>query len=586
MSSPSSSSCIPISSKCVVVIRNTSSLSLSLMLSQQLQLLYKILFLYYFFHCITRTTIQEKDGGGDYYVDAAVSSSPSTFDHDDSMSTNSNPYHPTTGNSKSTSLVRNVEVVSHIIKNNSKDVNVNAEPFVLGSTINMTLAADLTSPCTDATVNIISDCLITSEYVGMWYTFTATEDVYAVQVCSSMNSPFVAIFAVADNSTNNNNNNGTTQSLLQCIVTREQPYYNYDYCLGYLLIKPFQTVPGQVYYVFVGKKGCDSTYNNYMIIDFSIRTILPIRNDECSNAEPFVVGSTIAVSTYYATFDSVLTNNTNCQSYTPPFNVLGVWYTFTATAGETYAIEVCGTQLYLDINVIVFSGNCSNLECVVAATLVYCNGDPLILNAVQGQQQYYIFVSSSGEQSFNLKILSIRPVSNDLCTNAAPYPLGLRIIVDTTYATTDDGYRCPLQSISGPGVWYTIVGTGQNISARPLLKKLTTSIGIYTGTCDTNSSTSLLQCIAVNNPLSTCSGPACDLNLANFFDYRVNFVSVRGTTYYIHVVTRDKGRTPILIRSKCGLLGLQSIFCPLTFNGIVGRLFRRLFYEFGKLIDK
>jgi hypothetical protein len=251
--------------------------------------------------------------------------------------------------------------------------------------------------------------------------------------------------------------------------------------------------------------------------------------------------------------------------------------------GMRYVVEACGTTNNSQIYAAVFVGtsaNCSNLKCVVSG-LSPCSGNPLIYDTTTYDEQYYLFVSSTEAENITLRVLSTTPI--DVCNDAIPYPLGLRVIVDTRdVSKTSLAQNCYLQSIFGPGVWYKVTGTGRNITAQPLIKRLETSIGIYTGTCGADYNA--LQCIAVNN--KQCFELLCEFGRRFSDEPIVEFASVRGTTYYINVVTAKSGLTPILIRSECGLLGLQSIFCPLTFNGIVGRLFRRLFYEIGKLTGK
>lgn len=78
------------------------------------------------------------------------------------------------------------------------------------------------------------------------------------------------------------------------------------------------------------------------------------------------------------------------------------------------------------------------------------------------------------------------PPSNDLCEDAIDIPaLPASINGTTAFATTDFGAPTCVTSVSGPGVWYTVTGTGNTITASTCANPAyDTKLNVYCGGCD------------------------------------------------------------------------------------------------------
>jgi hypothetical protein len=78
---------------------------------------------------------------------------------------------------------------------------------------------------------------------------------------------------------------------------------------------------------------------------------------------------------------------------------------------------------------------------------------------------------------------------NDLCSEATPVSVGVRIRGNMTFATLDDAEtpRCGARTNRGLGVWFTFTGTGGRVSAVNICEGKTADsyVAIYKGTCGT-----------------------------------------------------------------------------------------------------
>ncbi len=112
-------------------------------------------------------------------------------------------------------------------------------------------------------------------------------------------------------------------------------------------------------------------------------------------------------------------------------------------------------------------------------------------------------------------------IGNDLCSTAEALNLGcgenLNVTSSTEFATnTGNGPTCTTPNSTANGVWYTLTGTGNNITASLCGSFYDTKIFIYTGSCGA------FNCVTGNDDF-------CGLQS------QVNFNSTLGTTYYILV---------------------------------------------------
>lgn len=106
--------------------------------------------------------------------------------------------------------------------------------------------------------------------------------------------------------------------------------------------------------------------------------------------------------------------------------------------------------------------------------------------------------------------------ANDPCTGAITVACG-QTISGTTVGATSDAIPGGCAATTGaPGLWYTIVGTGQNITASLCGSGYDTQLSVFTGTCTG------LNCVTFNDDY--CGTQS-----------QVTFTGVAGTTYYLLV---------------------------------------------------
>jgi hypothetical protein len=219
----------------------------------------------------------------------------------------------------------------------------------------------------------------------------------------------------------------------------------------------------------------------------------PLVNDECDGAitllpdGEFVTGSTVP-----ATFDFVGI----CDGFdtTAP----GVWYKVVGT-GEEFIISTCHQTLF-DTKISVFRGGCGLLQCVTGND-DFCGTQSRVFMDSDPGETYYILVHGyqDGTGQFNLNVATRETLYNDLCDDAQMVALNTLVSGDNLFAASDftDATTCDdTVSITGPTVWYSVLGTGGNLMASlcDIQTAFDTQISVFSGP----SCTSLL-CIGGND---------------------------------------------------------------------------------------
>lgn len=109
------------------------------------------------------------------------------------------------------------------------------------------------------------------------------------------------------------------------------------------------------------------------------------------------------------------------------------------------------------------------------------------------------------------------PPPNDFCTAATPIECGEAVTGNTTLATDNNPSACGFAGDGNSGgVWYTITGTGGEITASACGSSFDTQLAVYEGSCST------LSCVDGNDD-------ACSLQS------EVSWNSTPGTVYYIYL---------------------------------------------------
>jgi hypothetical protein len=364
------------------------------------------------------------------------------------------------------------------------DLCVNAAPFPIGSTVNVSFV--------NATVDsdVSSDCFNFGppRYPGVWYSFVGTGERLVVRSCPLLFGG-ISIFQ------------GRDCANLACVAGTRNLCFVERFVLD--------TVPGTMYQVLVQ---ADAS----AFWDVSIFVPPRVENDVCTNATPFLIGSTVHINFTYATLDSGYPLNCFRLSNLP---YRGVWYTLVGS-GDRHVGRLdrpCNASSLTEVA--VFKGACGNLECVASSESL-CSKQRFFFDTELGTTYYVLIRSYNDAALVGFSIFIAPPTVNDLCTNASPIAIGSPVSINFTYATSDPTVPndCDYVAYSYPGVWYTFVGTGELLIGRSLSCEAVqeTYMAIYTGGCNTTNQ----QCVAGSY------GP-CETDDRFFFD------TVSGITFHV-----------------------------------------------------
>jgi len=394
------------------------------------------------------------------------------------------------------------------------DLCTAAEAIACGETVSGTTIG--------AAIDAVGTCGTTTTAPGVWYTFTATNDArfYTLSTCGQADfDTKISVFT------------GDCGRLV-CIGGSDDT----DGCSGGTTELLFTPAYGQVHYVLVHgfglgigdfeltlncgveaiPTGCtDPNALNYdpdaLIDDGSCIYPPPAPpGDACSSAFSIGCGQTVTGTTVGFTDSNPSACGGAGDGASP-----GVWYTIVGT-GDVITAETCGSGF--DTQVAVYTGTCAGLACV-AGNDDACGLQSRVAWPSAPGTVYYLYLDGFGAASGNyiLAITCAAPAGNDNCTGAIPVSCGQTVTGATTGNTDSNPPACGgAGDGAGPGVWYSIVGTGASITASTCGSGFDTQIAIYSGTCGA------LACVAGNDD-------ACGLQST------VTWSSAIGTTYYIYV---------------------------------------------------
>ncbi|HBC46296.1 MAG TPA: hypothetical protein DEO84_10225 [candidate division Zixibacteria bacterium] len=247
-------------------------------------------------------------------------------------------------------------------------------------------------------------------------------------------------------------------------------------------------------------------------------------NDNCTAVEPqpLVVGAplTFTGNNIGATLDCPnLGNNPE------------VWEAFTTNECMDVTIDYCGTDpLFNQVYVAISDAcPCGNIILAQHYNFDVCgDGNASITFYGLPAGTYYAPIFSAGGAlgPYTMHINGVPcppPPQNDLCQDAIPVTIPSSTPGTTLSATVDDAPIC-YTLINSPGVWYSLIGNGNIITATTCAAytNYDTRLDVYSGTCDQ------LVCVAGNDD-------ACSLPPPNNANSTVTFCSELGATYYILV---------------------------------------------------
>lgn len=112
------------------------------------------------------------------------------------------------------------------------------------------------------------------------------------------------------------------------------------------------------------------------------------------------------------------------------------------------------------------------------------------------------------------------PPDNDNCANAIAVTCNSSVTGTLQYSNEDpSATSCSGIEVSTPGVWYRLIGNGQQVTATTCASEFDTRLHVYSGSCGS------LSCVASNDDDANCLG----------FASTVTFTAANGTQYFIFV---------------------------------------------------
>lgn len=211
----------------------------------------------------------------------------------------------------------------------------------------------------------------------------------------------------------------------------------------------------------------------------------PPANDDCANATAISGVGTFTYDNTAATTDGP--GHNECLSSGQTGIDRDLWWCWTAPASGDFQVATCSLTT-TDSKLAVYDG----CGCPVASPIV-CNDDSCGLQsaatftAVAGNQYLIrvgVFPGAAGG-SGGFSIVGFAVPSNDLCVDAIHVAVPSVTTGTTDFATVDSDVASCSVSNSSPGVWYSVTGTGNTLTADLCDGAATydTKLSVYCGDC-------------------------------------------------------------------------------------------------------
>jgi hypothetical protein len=225
---------------------------------------------------------------------------------------------------------------------------------------------------------------------------------------------------------------------------------------------------------------------------------------------------------------------------------------FTPTSGQpgTTSVVITGSN-FSGATAVLFNGT-------TAPGFVVNSATQITVTVPAGATTGPISVVGPGGTGVSTTSFAIPP-ANDLCANAAPLACGQSVSGTNLGATTtgDPTGTCTV-SVQGPGVLYTIVGTGASITVSTCNAgtNFDTKLFVYSGVCGNYS------CVGGND--DTTGG--CSTTGSDQYASTVTFNSVFGTTYYVLVGGYASATGNFVLSATCAPAPPAAVITSLTPN--------------------
>lgn len=230
---------------------------------------------------------------------------------------------------------------------------------------------------------------------------------------------------------------------------------------------------------------------NLALGDDSICAPPPPDNDDCEMATLMACNSSVVTDNSSATTDPG-DPLFSCAFFGPQQGFGTLWFTFVATDSDAL-VNLCDSAA-TDTLLAVYSGTCGNLTEIACNDDASCGplglGSAVCASGLTVGNTYYIQVASfSGADTGPLVVELVcpcpEPPPGDLCEDAVgPLPVP-STVMGTTVGTSIDSAPTCVTSISAPGVWYTVIGTGNTMTASTCTgTSYDSKLNVYCGPCN------------------------------------------------------------------------------------------------------
>ena len=400
-----------------------------------------------------------------------------------------------------------------------------AESIACGDIVsgNIALAtADINPACGDNAAN----------GTGAWYSYTGTGDIVDVIVEGVTMDATVSVYT------------GSCTNLT--CVDGDNGNFSDD------SVVRFSSEAGTEYLIFVSFfNGTGGQYNLELFC----------QPNPCNEAVTIECGDSLVGSTGPG-FGSDAGPSDSCAGIAP-----GTWSTFFVMTGtdELVTLTTCGGTTF-DTKLHVYQGSCTDLVCVTSNDdmgSANCSESGLRSEVnffAEAGETYYIQVNGFGSSrgDFTLTASCQEPVGNDTCDQAIALSCDSSIDGSTTFATNRGKPENDCSEISedfNEGVWYTVTGTGGNITLSTCDANFDTKLLLYTGSCDDG-----FDCIAGND--NGC-GDGSTLTFASDAD-QVYYIYVTGSVGTF--TGTDRGDFTLTVECEC-LPGEVDNSCVTVYEG-------------------
>eukprot|EP00339_Tiarina_fusa_P012669 CAMPEP_0117085010 /NCGR_PEP_ID=MMETSP0472-20121206/59804_1 /TAXON_ID=693140 ORGANISM="Tiarina fusus, Strain LIS" /NCGR_SAMPLE_ID=MMETSP0472 /ASSEMBLY_ACC=CAM_ASM_000603 /LENGTH=2345 /DNA_ID=CAMNT_0004814179 /DNA_START=233 /DNA_END=7270 /DNA_ORIENTATION=- len=360
-------------------------------------------------------------------------------------------------------------------------------------------------------------CFIDQSNSGLWYSVVGTGNVMSVSTCSQLTYYDTLVTVYQDGCDS-----------LQCVPSAEQQQGCFDYYPGTAV--SWVSEPGRLYHVLVG-----SRYGEVSQFEINLFEVSEA-SEGCSESQLLEIdGPAVSQALDSDVFEP--SDDVCMQAFRA-----GAWYRVESPEDTVLRASTCSgiTSFFTGISVMEGS-ECGFLACTASMRpfeyVPNCGetGAQIEWAAKSGVVYYVLVHGEFGERGiFSLSITSLNPPANDVCETAFQLEgIGSTAegsLQDATMAgenfhygnETDGISSCPDAYYAGPGVWYSVVGSGTPMRVSACSFRGGVTVSMYSGPC------SSLNCVATGayNGLPVCSGREGS---------SLGFDSVAGEVYYLLV---------------------------------------------------